>query len=136
MPSLIWAKEEIVSLLSFKNANAKIVVPEYNESSYRGLNYPMEKYYATWTLDASHPVLKTAVILYKEIFGKDIVPGKWGFSTNGVSTAGIFNIPTFGFGPANEIHAHTVDDQCPIRDLTEAMKFYAAFPKYYVQNKV
>jgi putative selenium metabolism hydrolase len=134
--TLETAKEEIVSLLSFKNANAKIVVPEYNESSYRGLNYPMEKYYATWTLDASHPVLKTAVILYKEIFGKDIVPGKWGFSTNGVSTAGIFNIPTFGFGPANEIHAHTVDDQCPIRDLTEAMKFYAAFPKYYVQNKV
>jgi putative selenium metabolism hydrolase len=130
------AREEITSLPSFKEAGAKIVIPEYNEPSYTGLSYSMQKYYATWTLDEDHPVLKTAVNLHEEVFGERTTPGKWGFSTNGVSTAGIFNIPTFGFGPANEIHAHTVEDQCPISDLTEAMKFYAAFPKYYVQSLV
>jgi putative selenium metabolism hydrolase len=134
--TLETAREEIASLPSFLSADAKIVIPEYSEPSYKGLNYPMQKYYATWTLEETHPVLKTAVELYKEVFGKEVVPGKWGFSTNGVSTAGIFNIPTFGFGPANEIHAHSVDDQCPIEHLTEAMKFYAAFPKYYVQKRV
>jgi len=132
--TLDTAKQQIISLPSFKNSGAKILIPEYNEPSYKGLNYPMQKYYATWTLEENHPVLKTAVNLYKQVFGEKIVPGKWGFSTNGVSTAGIFNIPTFGFGPANEIHAHTVDDQCPIDHLTEAMKFYAAFPKYYVHS--
>jgi putative selenium metabolism hydrolase len=134
--TLETAREEIASLPSFLNSKAKIVIPEYNEPSYKGLNYPMQKYYATWTLEENHPVLKTAIELYKEVFGIEVVPGKWGFSTNGVSTAGIFNIPTFGFGPANEIHAHTVDDQCPVSDLTGAMKFYAAFPKYYVQKGV
>jgi len=130
------AKEEIASLPSFKKAGAKIIIPEYNEASYTGLKYAMHKYYATWTLDEEHPVLKTAISLYEEIYNMKIAAGKWGFSTNGVSTAGIFKIPTFGFGPANEIHAHTVDDQCPIDHLTEAMKFYAAFPKYYVQSVV
>jgi putative selenium metabolism hydrolase len=134
--TLETAKEEIISLPSFKDSEAKIVIPEYNEPSYRGLIYPMQKYYATWTLEENHPVLKTAVSLYEIVFGKKIIPGKWEFSTNGVSTAGIFNIPTFGFGPANEIYAHTVDDQCPIDHLTEAMKFYAAFPQYYVKNRV
>ncbi|MCK4558595.1 MAG: YgeY family selenium metabolism-linked hydrolase [Calditrichia bacterium] len=134
--TLETAKEEIASLPSFKDAEAKIVIPEYNEPSYKGLIYNMQKYYATWTLEKNHPVLKTAVGLYEKVFGKQVIPGKWGFSTNGVSTAGIFNIPTFGFGPANEIYAHTVDDQCPINHLTEAMKFYAAFSKYYVHNNV
>ena len=132
--TLETAKEEITSLPSFKEAGAKIVVPEYNEASYTGLKYGMQKYYATWTINENHPVLQTAVKLYEQVYSQKITPGKWGFSTNGVSTAGIFNIPTFGFGPANEIHAHTVDDQCPIDHLTEAMKFYAAFPKFYVQN--
>ena len=128
------AKQEITSLPSFRTAKARIIVPEYREASYTGLTYGMQKYYATWTMEEDHPVIKTALNLYAELYGKKIKPGKWGFSTNGVSTAGIFKIPTFGFGPANEIHAHTVDDQCPINHLTEAMKFYATFPKYYVTN--
>jgi putative selenium metabolism hydrolase len=132
--TLETAKKEISSLPSFKGSKAKIIVPEYNEPSYKGLTYGMQKYFATWTLEEDHPVLNTAVSLYEQVFGKKIIPGKWGFSTNGVSTAGIFNIPTFGFGPANEIHAHTVDDQCPIDHLTKAMTFYAAFPKFYVRH--
>lgn len=127
-------KKEIESLPSFKQAGAKIEIPKYDIPSYTGLRYEMQKYYATWMLEESHPVLKIATRLYEEVYKEKAVTGKWGFSTNGVSTAGIFEIPTFGFGPANEIYAHTVDDQCPIDHLTEAMKFYAAFPKFYVEN--
>ena len=126
-------KEEIESLPSFQKAGAKIVIPEYDVPSYKGLRYKMEKYYPTWILDEDHPALNAATDVFEKVYHKKAVTGKWGFSTNGVSTAGLFNIPTFGFGPANEIHAHTVDDQCPVRHLTEAMKFYAVFPKHYVQ---
>jgi putative selenium metabolism hydrolase len=127
-------KNEISSLTSFKNARAKILIPDYAEASYTGLIYEMQKYYPPWLLDENSPVLKCAVELYKHIYDKDVLPAKWGFSTNGVATAGLYKIPTFGFGPANEVHAHTVNDQCPISHLTEAMKFYAAFPMYYVRN--
>jgi putative selenium metabolism hydrolase len=128
-------RQEIESLHSFREAEAKIIIPDYDVASYRGLQYKMQKYYATWMLEEKHPLLKTATALFEDIYQKKAVTGKWGFSTNGVSTAGIFNIPTFGFGPANEIYAHTVDDQCPVEHLTEAMKFYTAFPKYYVSQQ-
>ena len=62
------------------------------------------------------------------------VVGKWGFSTNGIATAGMFGIPTIGFGPADEIYAHTPDDQCPVQDLTPAARFYAAFPRCYLET--
>ena len=127
------AKAEIEALPSFREAGAKIIIPEYTEASYTGLQYKMQKYYATWTLDEEHPSLQIAKKVYSKVYGKDAKTGKWGFSTNGVSTAGIFSIPTFGFGPANEIYAHTVEDQCPVAHLTEAMKFYAVYPKYYTQ---
>jgi putative selenium metabolism hydrolase len=128
------AREEIQSLPSFKQARAEIIIPQYEVPSYTGLTYKMQKYYATWLFEDDHPVIRTAAKLYEQLYRKKAVTGKWGFSTNGVSTAGIFNIPTFGFGPANEIYAHTVDDQCPVEHLTEAMKFYAAFPKFYVNH--
>ena len=34
--------------------------------------------------------------------------GKWDFSTNGIYWAGKAGIPSIGFAPGNEIHAHTV----------------------------
>jgi hypothetical protein len=58
--------------------------------------------------------------------------GRWVFSTNGVSSAGKLEIPTIGFGPANEVYAHSVDDQCPVDHLPLAAAWYAAFPERYV----
>ena len=55
--------------------------------------------------------------------------GKWGFSTNGIATCGMFGVPTIGFGPGDEIYAHTPEDQCPVDHLTRAARFYAAFPR-------
>jgi len=129
------AQMEIEDLSSFKKAEAKIIIPEYDVPSYTGLHYKMKKYYATWTLPEDHPSLHIAEELYENLYGSVPLTGKWGFSTNGVSTAGVFHIPTIGFGPAHEIYAHTVEDQCPISHLTEAMKFYAAFPKFYTQSQ-
>jgi acetylornithine deacetylase/succinyl-diaminopimelate desuccinylase-like protein len=45
----------------------------------------------------------------------------------------MFGIPSVGFGPANEVHAHAPDDQCPVEHLTLAAMFYARFPACYVQ---
>jgi acetylornithine deacetylase/succinyl-diaminopimelate desuccinylase-like protein len=44
---------------------------------------------------------------------------------------GMFGVPTFGFGPANEKYAHTVDDQVPVEHLVKAAAFYALFPSVY-----
>jgi len=120
------ALEEIRSLPSFKAANAVVRVLDYDTPSYTGLKYPTKKYYPTWHFKEDHPAVQTAVDSYKQIFNAPPKVDKWTFSTNGVATAGMFGIPTIGFGPANEIYAHSPQDQCPVEHLTKAMMFYAA----------
>ncbi|MDA8244821.1 MAG: YgeY family selenium metabolism-linked hydrolase, partial [Elusimicrobia bacterium] len=39
-------------------------------------------------------------------------------------------IPTIGFGPGNEVYAHTVNEFMPAEDLVKAAAFYAALPQY------
>lgn len=120
------AIREIVDLPSFEKQNAQIKVLDYDTPAYTGLRYPMKKYYPTWQLPADHPAIRNAAAVYSDLFDKKAQIGKWVFSTNGVATAGMYNIPTFGFGPANEIYAHSPDDQCPVDHLSQAMMFYCA----------
>jgi acetylornithine deacetylase/succinyl-diaminopimelate desuccinylase-like protein len=44
----------------------------------------------------------------------------------------MFGIPTIGFGPADEVHSHTVNDQISLAQLEPAMAFYGLFPKTYL----
>lgn len=118
------AVSEIEKLESFNKHQAKVQVLEYNTPSYTGLSYPTKKYYPTWKMKENHTILEKAEAVYKKLFNSEPVVDKWTFSTNGVATAGMFGIPTIGFGPANEIYAHSPQDQCPIDHLTKAMMFY------------
>jgi putative selenium metabolism hydrolase len=119
------AVAEIEALPSFQKNNGKVTVLDYDIPSYTGLTYKTKKYYPTWTTDENHVAIRKADSVYRELFGTPPKIDKWTFSTNGVATAGMFGIPTIGFGPANEIYAHSPQDQCPIEHLTKAMMFYA-----------
>lgn len=126
--SAVREVEEVIRRAGLKPEEAQVSVLEYDTPSYTGLKYPTEKYYPTWVIPEDHPVITAASSTYRQMFGEDPRVDKWTFSTNGVSTMGMFNVPTFGFGPAHEVYAHTVDDQVPISHLANAAAFYAAFP--------
>jgi acetylornithine deacetylase/succinyl-diaminopimelate desuccinylase-like protein len=81
-------------------------------------------------LDEDHEYVRGAVDAFEELFVKEPVVDKWTFSTNGVSIMGRNGIPCIGFGPANEVYAHTVDDQVPVEHLLKAAQFYALYPEY------
>jgi putative selenium metabolism hydrolase len=106
--------------------NAKVYVLKYQEAAYTGKVYPTEKYYPTWALDEASPHLQNAVAAYAGVLRKQPLVDKWTFSTNGIATAGMKGIPTFGLGPGNEIHAHAANEACPIEHLSGAVAFYAA----------
>ncbi len=114
---------------------AKVEILQYNEPSYTGFKYPVEKYYPTWVLEENHKACKSAVNAFETVLGRKPKVDKWTFSTNGVSTMGLMGVPTIGFGPANEVYAHTVQDQVPVDHLIQAAAFYAAFPTTYVNQK-
>lgn len=125
----------IAEIKAIKGAEDAIVeVLTYAQPSYTGLVYPTDKYYPTWVIDEKHVLIESAVETYKEMFNKEPKVDKWTFSTNGVSIMGRFGIPTIGFGPANEVYAHSPKDQVPVQHLVEACKFYAAFPKTLLNN--
>ncbi|MGM0597576.1 MAG: YgeY family selenium metabolism-linked hydrolase [Myxococcota bacterium] len=128
------ALDQIRSLPSFKKHKARVRVLEYDTPSYKGTSYPTRKYYPTWVIPEDHQVVKAGIKAAQNALGKKPVVDKWIFSTNGVATCGMFDIPTIGFGPANEIHAHSPEDQLPIVHLQKAMAFYVYFLESYGEN--
>jgi putative selenium metabolism hydrolase len=110
---------------------AEVEVLRYAQPSYTGLTYPMDKYYPTWALEETHPLVESAVNAYQALKGRPPVVDKWTFSTNGVGSMGIMGVPTIGFGPGEEEVAHSVNERVPIAHLVEAAAFYAAFPLAY-----
>lgn len=128
------AVQQLQALDSVKRAGATVTVLEYAVPSYTGLVYPTKKFYPTWLFPEDHPAVQAGVRAATQALGRPPVIGKWGFSTNGIATAGMFGVPTIGFGPSDEVWAHTPDDQCPVQDLTVAARFYAAFPGCWLET--
>lgn len=122
---------EVEHAIQRAGVEAEIEVLKYGVPSYSGLVYETEKYYPTWTLEEDHPLCRAAQETCRRTLRREPALGKWTFSTNGVATMGMMGIPTIGFGPANEIYAHSADDQVPVAHLTAAAAFYAAFPLIY-----
>jgi putative selenium metabolism hydrolase len=100
----------------------------YDEPSYTGFVFPVEKYFPAWLLDNDH-VLARAGQATRDLCGLvDAPTGKWDFSTNGIYWAGKANIPSIGFGPGDEETAHTVQDSVSLEDVVKATEFYALLP--------
>jgi putative selenium metabolism hydrolase len=112
--------------------DAKVELLKYKERAYTGNTYETDKYFPTWVEDEDAPQVAAAVEAHRNLFGKKPTVSRWTFSTNGVSIAGMFGIPSVGFGPAPEDVAHTVNDSVPIEHLTRCAAMYAAFPGTYV----
>lgn len=128
---LTWGETKEIAVKEIEDIveglNAKVEVLYYKEKAYTGLEYGMEKYYPTWKMPENHPVVKTGVKAYENLFGEKPLVDKWTFSTNGVTINGIYGIPMIGFGPGNEVLAHAPNEKVPVDDLVKASAFYAAF---------
>ena len=119
---------ELQEAIEKAGEEAEIIELYYDRSSYTGLSYPTRKYFPTWLMAEDSEIVRRTVEAYREVFGAEPKVDKWTFSTNGIATAGIFGIPTIGFGPANEVYAHSPDDQVPIEHLIKAAAMYAYLP--------
>lgn len=106
----------------------KVEVLEYDEPSYTGFVFKVDKYFPAWVLPEDHVLVKAGLETYTKLFGTSTGIGKWSFSTNGIYWVGKAGIPAIGFGPGDEVYAHTVIDQVPIEDVVRSAAFYAAFP--------
>ncbi|HBT47038.1 MAG TPA: YgeY family selenium metabolism-linked hydrolase [Peptococcaceae bacterium] len=106
----------------------RVEVLFYDEPSYNGFVFKVDKYFPAWAVPEDHPLVQAGVETCEKVFGTRPQVGKWVFSTNGIYWMGKANIPAIGFGPGNEVYAHTVKDQVPLEDVVRATEFYALFP--------
>lgn len=130
------AVAEIEELPSVRAAGATVNVLEYAVPSHTGLVYPTRKYYPTWQMPGNDPVMQCAQKVFRETFSEEADTGFWTFSTNGVATAGMHGIPTFGFGPGHEHFAHAPNEQTEVDHLVRATAFYAAFVHQFSHSGV
>ncbi len=126
------ARAELESLPAVQEGEATVELLRYEGTAYTGLTLTIDKYFPTWVIPEDHPAVQAGVEAARLALARDPAVGRWVFSTNGVSSAGRLGIPTIGFGPGNEIHAHTADDQCPLDHLPLAAAWYAAFPDRFL----
>ncbi|MCA9909453.1 MAG: YgeY family selenium metabolism-linked hydrolase, partial [Anaerolineae bacterium] len=109
-----------------KDIQASIL--EYDDPSYTGFVFKVDKIYPAWALPEDDPFVQAGVQAGKLLWGEPIPTGKWDFSTNGTYWMGKAGIPSIGFGPGDEIHAHTVIDQVKLDDVVKSTEWYALVP--------
>jgi putative selenium metabolism hydrolase len=100
----------------------------YDTPSYTGFVFPLDKIYPAWALPESDPYVQAGVEAGRLLWGTPLPTGKWDFSTNGTYWTGKAGIPSIGYGPGDEIHAHTVLDQVPLDDVVKSTEWYALLP--------
>ncbi len=112
----------------------EIVVEEllYDTPSYTGFVWPVTKYFPAWALEDTHPLVQAGQQTVEELWGEARPLGTWDFSTNGTYWAGKAQIPAIGFGPGDEVTAHTMNENVPLDDVVRAAEWYAWLPHVLV----
>lgn len=106
----------------------------YDAPSYTGFIFPVSKFYPPWLLDDAHPLTQAGQRTIEALWGEKRMLGTWDFSTNGTYWAGKAGIPSIGFGPGDEIYAHTSNEHIPLDEVVAATEFYALFPQMLAQK--
>ena len=109
-------------------AAAELSIPMYEEPSYTGFAFPVDKVYPAWALPEDHLLVRAGQEAARAAYGRPTDLGRWAFSTNGTYWMGKAGIPSIGFGPGDERYAHTTLDQVPLAEVTASARFYALLP--------
>ncbi len=112
----------------------EIVELVYNDPSYNGAVFEYEKYFPAWILEEGHELVQAGQRAVAALWNEERPTGKWDFSTNGNYWRGKAGIPSIGFGPGDEIYAHSHNEHVPLDEVVEATKFYALLPYMLKQS--
>jgi putative selenium metabolism hydrolase len=119
---------ELKGILDQHKLEENVTIPIYEGVSWKGTKFQQEAYFPTWLLEEEHPLTQAGLKSAAMVLEKPVSSGVWSFSTNGVATAGHFEIPTIGFAPGKEELSHSSQEELVLEDLWQATEFYALFP--------
>jgi len=125
---------EVKDAVKRSGEDAEVFIDDYNVPSHRGLRYRTDRYFPAWLLAEKAPLVVAGQDAFLEVFQSSPRLGTWVFSTNGVATNGLHDIPTIGLGPGEERFAHAVNERVPTEQVVAATAWYATFPRAYVRR--
>lgn len=94
-------------------------------TTWKGGTLECEKWYSPWSCPVGSSVVEAA----RRGLPKLGMPARltaYRFCTNAAEAAGIRGLPTIGFGPSSEAHAHVVDESVDLHQLFGAAAGYRA----------
>jgi putative selenium metabolism hydrolase len=119
------ALAEVQRVIAREGVSADVEVTRYRTLSYTGYECDVREFFPAWVIAADHPLVSAAVRAAQTELERRPQVTRWGFSTEGVYTAGEAGIPTVGLGPGREERAHTADEHVQLRDVYAAAAIYA-----------
>ncbi len=128
------ALAELRSLPHLGDATVELLT--YDEISWRGERARQDKYFPTWVLPETHPLVEGVAEAASAVLGAPPKIFRWSFSTNGVATMGRHAIPTVGFAPGREELSHTTRERVAVDDLVRATAVYSLIPDFLAERRV
>jgi len=113
--------------------DAEVRLLEYRATSWRGYSTGQEKYFPTWVLEESHPLVEGTAAAAEKVLGRRPEISRWHFSTNGVATMGRLGIPSVGFAPGREELAHSTEEHVAVEDLLKGAAVFSLIPEFLVE---
>lgn len=116
---------EVKTCAQTANVDCSVTVLDGQETTFRGYQMRAPKFFPAWVLEEDHPLVQHAYAALKNLnSGTEIK--SFQFCTNAASSAGMFDIPTIGYGLGRETDAHTANESISIEELKQATRGYQA----------
>lgn len=104
-------------------AGVNITIAEGEHVTYTGATLRHTKFFPAWKFATDHPFVQGA-LAGLQAAGLNPSLGAYRFCTNAAYSAGLAGVPTVGFGPSSEGHAHVIDEHIELEQLYAAARGY------------
>lgn len=115
--------EETIARLHSADAsfNAQAEIDTETIKTYTGATRTMLKFQPAWKMDTRDAFVQQA----RQVLGNPSL-SYYSFCTNAARSAGFLHLPTIGYGPGHEAHAHIADEFVSLDELLGAAQGYYA----------
>lgn len=97
---------------------------DYEARSWTGMDFRYHNCVLAWEFPEDSPLVQSALSAVERVRGKKSGIFRFSGSTNAVTSAGLYGIPTVIVGPGNLSLAHARDEYCPLGDIIDASLIY------------
>lgn len=94
-------------------------------TDWKGGDFIFHSFLPAWDISKEDALIKLSATSYKKLKGCEPTYFRMIACTNGVTSAGVFDIPSVVFGPGDLALAHARDEYCDLESFLDACKIYA-----------